>query len=104
MKENMEKEDSATDSGHSNHAGENASWFERNVSLIIVALVIACVGLLVAERVFSPFFDEHHPAHFEIENIFGYQAAIGFAAFVCVVFLGKLLRLIIRRPEGYYDQ
>lgn len=86
------------------HSKNNASWFERNVSLIIGLLVVACAGTLVAELIFSPFFDEKHPAHFEIENIFGYQAVIGFAAFVCVVFLGKMLRLFIRREEDYYDE
>jgi hypothetical protein len=79
------------------------SWFERNVNLLIGLLVASCVAVLVAELVFRPFFDDHHPAHFEIENIFGYQAAIGFVAFITVVFLGKFLRLIVRRGEDYYD-
>jgi len=86
------------------HSPKDQSWFERNVSLVIGGLVIACIASLLAELIFRPFFDEHHPAHFELENIFGYQAAIGFIAFICVVFLGKGLRLIVRRPEDYYDK
>lgn len=95
-----------TEKQHHDIDESQASWFERpgNIRLMIWGLVLTCIGLLVAEFLFSPFFDDHHPAHFEIENIFGYQAAIGFAAFVCVVFLGKFLRLIIRREEDYYDR
>ncbi len=85
------------------HPPDSSGWLERNVNLLIVALVAACASTLVAELVFSPFFDEHHPAHFELENVFGYQAVLGFAAFVCVVFLGKLLRVFVQRPEDYYD-
>ncbi|MDG2015010.1 MAG: hypothetical protein P8J33_16010 [Pirellulaceae bacterium] len=86
-------------------APDNPSWFERNVSLIIVGLVVACVLSLLAEVIWhSTFFDEKHPAHFKLENTYFYSAGFGFCAFVAVVFLGKLLRPIIKRPEDYYDQ
>ena len=84
------------------------SWFERNVNLIIVGLVIACVGTLIAQAVCGPvfgypFFDKKHPAHFEPEKWFGFQAIFGFVSFVTVVMLGRLLRPLIRREEDYYD-
>jgi len=61
--------------------------------------------LLVIELIFShSFHDEHHHASFKTEEIFGYQAWIGFIAFVVVVALGSLMRLLIRRPEDYYDR
>ena len=87
------------------HETENLepSWFERNVQLIMVGLIIASVGTLIAEWFCRPFFDDHHPAHFPIENVFGFQAVLGFVAFVVVVFLGRLLRLVIKRDEDYYD-
>lgn len=44
-----------------------------------------------------------HPAEFVIEEVFGFEAMFGFAAFVGVVFLGTGLRLIIMRDEDYYD-
>ena len=44
-----------------------------------------------------------HPAEFAVEEVFGFEAMFGFAAFVAVVFLGTGLRLIIMRDEDYYD-
>lgn len=91
-----------------NSETHSPSWFEKpsSVNLLMGALVVACLALLVVELVFgASFYDDHHPAHFpEVENIFGYQALLGFVAFVVVVFLGTLLRTMIRRSEDYYDQ
>jgi uncharacterized membrane protein len=85
------------------HGVESPSWFERNVNTIIIGLIVACVLTVLAQLVF-PMFDEHHPPHFpQYENMIGFQAIFGFAAFVIVVFLGKGLRLIIKRKEDYYD-
>lgn len=86
---------------------EELSWFEqpKNINLMIIGLVATCVLLLVIELVFGHYFhDEHHHATFKTEEFFGYQAWIGFIAFVVVVALGSLLRLVIRRPEDYYDR
>ncbi|TWU03472.1 hypothetical protein [Neorhodopirellula pilleata] len=79
----------------------DASWFERpeNVKKIIVALVIVCVALVAAEF----FYTNHHP-HFGIESSFAFQAWFGFVTFVVIVFLGRMLRLIVSRPEDYYDR
>lgn len=93
-----------TPSPHASAPGQ-PSWFERNVRLIIIGLVVACVLSLVAEVIWhGTFFDEKHPAHFELENTYFYSAGLGFLAFIAVVFLGKLLRPVIKRPEDYYDQ
>lgn len=84
------------------HASDQ-SWLERNVNLVIMGLVIACIATLVAQLVFSPLFSDEHPAHFEIETFFGFEAIFGFVAFVAVVFLGWLLRFFVKRDEDYYD-
>lgn len=84
------------------HAGEQ-SWVERRVNLFIVGLVIACIATLVAQFAFSPFFSEAHPAHFELETVFGFEGVFGFVAFVSVVYLGRLLRVFVQRDEDYYD-
>jgi hypothetical protein len=81
--------------------GGDASWFERprNINLLITLLCIVCAGLVLADL----FYVNPHP-HFPIETTFGFQAWFGFVAFVVVVFLGSLLRLIVRRDEDYYDR
>lgn len=91
-----------------NHDSTDLSWAERNVNWIIIGLVVACILTVVAQMLSGPvfdmpLFDEHHPAHFEIENLLGFQAMFGFAAFVVVVFLGRGLRMIVMRKEDYYD-
>ena len=89
-------------SNDGSHAG-GQSWWERNVNLVIWGLVIACIATMVAQLVLSPLFDEHHPAHFELENVFGFEGVFGFVAFVAVVYLGRFLRLFVKRDEDYYD-
>jgi len=88
----------------------DTSWFERNVNLIIAGLVLACAATLVAQAMcrFELFglhrlFSEEHPAHFDLESWFGFQALFGFVAFVVVVFLGRVLRIFVKRDEDYYD-
>ena len=75
------------------------SWFEkpRNVRNMIIALVVVCAGLALADL----FYDNPHP-HFDIESSFAFQAWFGFITFVVIVFLGRLLRMIVSRPEDYY--
>ena len=90
------------------HSPGDQSWFEKNVNLIMIGLVIACVLTLVAQVVAPlvgfPLYDDHHHPHFPgVEDFFGFQAAFGFVSFVVVVFLGRFLRLIIKRGEDYYD-
>lgn len=80
------------------------SWLEKNVNLVIIGLVIACVLSLLAHLVPGLGYDEDHPAHFAEEEWFGFQAVFGFVVFVVVVFLGRGLRLIVERKEDYYDR
>ncbi|MEM9940025.1 MAG: hypothetical protein AAF939_00455 [Planctomycetota bacterium] len=83
------------------------SWAERNVKWIGTGLIVACVLTVVVQLLCGPvlpaMFDEKHKAHFEVENFPGFQAIFGFAAFVIIVYLGKLLRLFVMREENYYD-
>ena len=67
---------------------------------MIGALVLACVALVLADL----FYENPNPHFPKWENVFGFQAWFGFIAFVIIVFLGRLLRVIVRRPEDYYDR
>lgn len=84
------------------HVGDQ-SWIERHVNLFIGGLVLVCIATLVAQLVFWPMFSEEHPAHFEVETIFGFEAIFGFVAFVVVVFLGWLLRFLdlVNELDGF---
>jgi hypothetical protein len=75
-------------------------WFDKpkNINRLIRLLIGVCLALVLADL----FYTNNHP-HFEWETVFGLQAWIGFIAFIVIVFLGRLLRLIVRRPENYYD-
>lgn len=84
-------------------ATADKGWFERNVNLLIVGLVIACAATLGAQAYYGADFFHGHPPHFDEESIFGFEALFGFVAFGSVVFLGRLLRLIVMRKEDYYD-
>ncbi|TWU48124.1 heme biosynthesis HemY N-terminal domain-containing protein [Rubripirellula reticaptiva] len=77
------------------------SWFERpaNINRMIGALVVVCAGLVAADW----FYENPHP-HFDLETSFGFQAWFGFVAFIVVVFLGRLLRLLVSKPEDYYER
>lgn len=85
----------------SNVPTDEPSWFERprNINGMITALAIICLGLVLADL----FYTNPHP-HFDLETSFGFQAWFGFVAFVVIVFLGRVLRLIVRRKEDYYDR
>ena len=86
-----------------NHQASDPSWIERNVNLIIIGLIVACVLSVLAT--FYPGLDhEHHHPHFKQEGWLGFQAAFGFITFVVIVFLGRGLRLIVQRKEDYYDR
>ncbi len=76
-------------------------WFARpaNIQRFVYGLYFVCAVLVLADWVY----EDPHP-YFAVEKIYAFQAWFGFAAFVVIVYLGKLLRLIVRRPEDYYDR
>ena len=79
-------------------------WIARpeNTNIIWYTLVFICVALICGDFVYHSFMHEKH-GYFAFETAIGFHAAYGFGAFVFVVLLGKELRKLIMRPEGYYD-
>lgn len=71
------------------------AWVIRTIQW---GLIVVCLLLVLAEFAY-----EHHHPHFELETKFGFQAWLGFGAFVGAVALGSLLRLVVARPEDYYE-
>ena len=75
-------------------------WLDNpsNVTRICWALYVVCGLLFVADA-----FYHKHP-HFAAESWFGFYAIYGFVACVGLVLAAKVLRVILKRPEDYYDK
>lgn len=69
----------------------------RNATRIFYVLLVICVGLALADFLY------HKHAYFDVEEFPAIYALVGFVAYATVVFLAKGLRLIIKRPEDYYE-
>jgi hypothetical protein len=79
---------------------EKTYWLDKpgSVTRIVYGLYALC-ALLLAIDAFVP---KHGP--FAVEYIFGFYALFGFIACVGLVLAARVLRLIIMRPEDYYDR
>lgn len=74
-------------------------WFVRP-STIRSLRITSCVllaGLVALDLVVN------HSPHFGIDGTFGFWAWFGFGACVVLVGLAKLLGLLLKRPDAYYD-
>ena len=76
------------------------TWIDdpKNVDRIVYALYAVCALLVVID----PFVHKHGP--FAIEHVWGFYAIYGFVACVGLVLAAKLLRVILMKPEDYYDR
>jgi hypothetical protein len=80
--------------------GERRYWLDdmRNVDKLVYTLYAICAGLLLID-VLVP---KHGP--FAIEHWFGFYGIYGFVACVGLVLAARALRVILMRPEDYYDR
>ncbi len=74
-------------------------WLVRpeNIKKLWIAFIV-----ILALTVAGDFFVEHHP-HFGVDGTFGFGAWFGFAACVILVILSKVLGIILKRSDTYYD-
>ena len=75
-------------------------WLDdpRNVDKLVWILSAVCALLLGAD------FFYHRHAHFDFENWFGFYAWYGFIMCVGLVLAAKMMRIVLKRPENYYDR
>ncbi|MGQ0511742.1 MAG: hypothetical protein ACT4P9_14155 [Betaproteobacteria bacterium] len=59
---------------------------------------IVVLVLTVASEAFVAW----HP-HFEVEKLYGFNAAYGFLACAALILVAKALGLLLKRPDDYYD-
>ena len=78
---------------------ERKYWLDepRNVKKVVYALYAIC-ALLFGADLFV-----HKHSHFDFENWFGIFALFGFVACVALVLAAKVLRVLLKRDEDYYD-
>ena len=78
---------------------ERKYWLDepRNVKKVVYALYAIC-ALLFGADLFV-----HKHSHFDFENWFGFFALFGFVACVALVLAAKVLRVLLKRDEDYYD-
>ena len=94
--------DTRPEEAHPPHApaGERQRWLDdrRNVDKIVYALYAVCAVLLLID----PLVHKHGP--FAIEHWWGFYGIYGFVGCVFLVLAAKVLRLIVMRPEDYYER
>jgi len=85
---------------HGSAPDEPKYWLDHkaNVDKLVRVFYAACAVLFAIDI----FISRH--ALFEIEHILGFYAIFGFVACVALVLTAKVLRLLIMRPEDYYDR
>lgn len=74
-------------------------WLLRKENIRTLWIIFITILLVT---VVAGFFVHQH-ASFGIEDSFGFFAWYGFITCVGMVVFAKLLGIILKRPEGYYD-
>jgi hypothetical protein len=74
-------------------------WLERPRTIRILWIVFAAIlaVTVVVELV------AHPHGYFFIDGTFGFNAWYGFAACVALIVAAKLLGILIKRPDDFYD-
>ena len=70
----------------------------RTIKLMWTAF-LAILALTVAAQWWFPV-----EPHFEIEKLFGFNAIYGFAVCAAMIVLAKVLGLLLKRGESYYEE
>lgn len=79
--------------------GKRRYWLDdpRNVTKLVWALVSVCTVLFFADG----FYEKH--GEVAVEYLFGFYGIFGFVGCVGLVLAAKWLRIVVMRPENYYD-
>lgn len=70
---------------------------EKNVKIILNSFYAICALLVLLD------FVVHRHIYVDFEKIPAFYAIYGFVACVLLVVLAKLMRVVLMRPEDYYD-
>ncbi len=75
-------------------------WLDRkeNVARVYRGVWIACALLFLVEPLV------HKHPEFAIDSSFGFYGWYGFACCVGLVLTAKVLRILVKRPDDYYER
>jgi hypothetical protein len=79
---------------------DNDHWLVRSstIRLLWVGSLLVLAVLVLLDLVVR------HQPHFGLDGVFGFGAWYGFGACVALVLFAKMLGLILKRPDTYYDE
>ncbi len=75
-------------------------FFDRpdNIRRLWIALYTVCGLLIVFDLLIA------RPPHFGFDGIFGFYALIGFVSCAALILFSKIVGLILKVREDYYDE
>ena len=75
-------------------------WLTRPAAIrVLWAVFIAILAATVAAELLMP-----HEARFGIDGTFAFYAWFGFLSCAAFILVAKVLGLLLRRPDSYYDE
>lgn len=75
-------------------------YFDKpeNIKKLWIMLYAICVLVII------PDFFTHRHAYFGVDSIFGFFALLGFASCAVLILFSKLVGLVLKVKEDYYDK
>ena len=71
---------------------------KENIKKLWVCSIVVLVSLVLIQIIFPI------KGHFEVESWIGFGAWFGFIACILMILFSKILGLIVKKPEDYYEK
>ena len=71
---------------------------KENIKKLWVCSIVLLVSLILVQ-LFFPI-----KGHFEVESWIGFGAWFGFIACILMILFAKILGLVVKKPEDYYEK
>ena len=71
---------------------------KENIKKLWVCSIVLLVFLVLVQLIFPI------KGHFEVESWIGFGAWFGFIACILMILFSKILGLVVKKPEDYYEK
>ena len=71
---------------------------KENINKLWVCSIVLLVFLVLIQLIFPI------KGHFEVESWLGFGAWFGFIACILMILFSKILGLVVKKPEDYYEK